>query len=543
MAPNTDTRVNIIAWFATQFGFSIDAATALYDVQALNDAQALSELDDDDAVANVCKAVGKDLGASVAELAATKLKLACFWIRHQYRTSREIGGTQRPLVKIKYGGEIDLLKQQKKEEAQWAAARTEPEYPSLTLDTATAAKSLDKAKTFLGKTRGVTGVPLLYVIRVALVPPDDDDDDPPFGEEKSKYVSIDMEMIARAPILSDEADTGDDDDSTSELEANGPFVPTFPVDSRKVWTILVACFGTSSAWQHVKKYADAQNGRQAWRTLHDHFFGGDKVNTMIADVLATLKALHYSGDRKNWTFDKFCTAHVDQHNRHAALAEYDVDPLQESLKIHYFEDGITDPSLAAVKTTILVDRSRFEDFDSVMKVYINFKRAQKPEAPAYQVRNVSAVQGRGGGRQGRGGRGRGGRGGSGGRPNGGIPQEEIDKVTTVEARYYTADEYAKFTPAEKQKLFQLMRAAKAAKNPARTSSNSTTIAELTSAVSAVSAAASAVSELTAASAKRAAADCGVSTDNDDYDNPSWGRNRDNPAVAGRQEHVPKKPRT
>ncbi len=47
----------------------------LHDVQALKDAQALSELDDDDAVANVCKAVGKDLGASVAKLAATKFKL------------------------------------------------------------------------------------------------------------------------------------------------------------------------------------------------------------------------------------------------------------------------------------------------------------------------------------------------------------------------------------------------------------------------------------------------------------------------------------
>ncbi len=57
-------------------------------MQALKDAQALSELDDDDAVANVCKAVGKDVGQSVAEIAAIKLKLACFWVRHQYRTSR-----------------------------------------------------------------------------------------------------------------------------------------------------------------------------------------------------------------------------------------------------------------------------------------------------------------------------------------------------------------------------------------------------------------------------------------------------------------------
>ncbi len=116
-------------------------------------------------------------------------------------------------------------------------------------------------------------------------------------------------------------------------------------------------------------------------------------------------------------------------------------------------------------------------------------------------------------------------------------------MTTVEACYYSPDEYAKFTLAKKQKHFQLMRAAKAAKSPAKTSSTSTTIAELTSAVSAVSAAASAVSELTAASVKRAAADCGVSTDNDDNGNPTWGRNRDNPAVAGHQEHVPKKPRT
>ncbi len=46
--------------------------TALHNVQALKDAQALSELDDD-AVANVCKAVGKDVGQSVAEIAATKL--------------------------------------------------------------------------------------------------------------------------------------------------------------------------------------------------------------------------------------------------------------------------------------------------------------------------------------------------------------------------------------------------------------------------------------------------------------------------------------
>jgi hypothetical protein len=87
-----------------------------------------------------------------------------------------------------------------------------------------------------------------------------------------------------------------------------------------------------------------------------------------------------------------------------------------------------------------------------------------------------------------------------------------------------------------------MRAAKATKSPAKTSSTSATVAESTSAVSTVSAAASAISELTAASTKHTAADCNMTNDSDANDQPGWGRNRDNPAVAGRQEHVPKKTR-
>jgi hypothetical protein len=113
MAPNSDTRENLNTWFTNEFGFTCNAATALHNVQALKDALALSELDDNDAIANVCKAVGKDVGQSVAEIAATKLKLTCFWIRHQYQTLRVIGGTQRPLVKIVYSGEIDRLQPQK----------------------------------------------------------------------------------------------------------------------------------------------------------------------------------------------------------------------------------------------------------------------------------------------------------------------------------------------------------------------------------------------------------------------------------------------
>jgi hypothetical protein len=137
----------------------------------------------------------------------------------------------------------------------------------------------------------------MYVTRVALIPKDEKDN-PPVGDEDTKYTFIDMETIARAPILSDNADIYDKD--PENLEAYGPFVPTFPTDAKKVWAILLACFSLSSTWQHVKKFASQQNGRQPWRTLHNHFFGGDKVNTMVANILLTLKSLHSSGDQRNF---------------------------------------------------------------------------------------------------------------------------------------------------------------------------------------------------------------------------------------------------
>jgi hypothetical protein len=109
MARDKDTRENFLAWYIQEFGFSTNAATALHNVQMLKDAKTLSELDND-AIANICKMVSKDTGQSVAKIAMTKLKLACFWIRHQIQTSREIGGTGRPLVEIPYSGTMDLLR-------------------------------------------------------------------------------------------------------------------------------------------------------------------------------------------------------------------------------------------------------------------------------------------------------------------------------------------------------------------------------------------------------------------------------------------------
>ncbi len=77
----------------------------------------------------------------------------------------------------------------------------------------------------------MTGVPLVYVIRVVLIP-EDKKDNPPLGEEETKHTSIDMETMACAPILSNKADIFDE--GLENLKTNRLFVPTFLTDTKKV---------------------------------------------------------------------------------------------------------------------------------------------------------------------------------------------------------------------------------------------------------------------------------------------------------------------
>jgi hypothetical protein len=112
----------------------------------------------------------------------------------------------------------------------------EPEYSPLTLDTASATKVFDKVKNLLARVCCMTGVPLVYVIRILFIP-EDKNNDPPFGEEDTKYTSVDIQMTAHAPILFDNANYEEEYETP---EAHGPFVPSFLTDTKKVWSILLA---------------------------------------------------------------------------------------------------------------------------------------------------------------------------------------------------------------------------------------------------------------------------------------------------------------
>ena len=64
-----------------------------------------------------------------------------------------------------------------------------------------------------------------------------------------------------------------------------------------------------------------------------------------------IQALVYKGDRRHFTFNKYVQLHVDQHNLNNDLSDYGVDPLAESMKIHWFHKGIRDKSMEPIKVS------------------------------------------------------------------------------------------------------------------------------------------------------------------------------------------------
>ncbi len=123
-----------------------------------------------------------------------------------------------------------------------------------------------------------TRFPLDYVTRVNIRGPYDGPVDAPedpraYGHQDSPYVSIDEELIARAPIL--RHDTPHDQLAASDenLEANGPFEKGFLLDSAEVFDILHTVWGKSTWWTHCKAFTKTKNGRQAFRTLHAQLLG------------------------------------------------------------------------------------------------------------------------------------------------------------------------------------------------------------------------------------------------------------------------------
>ena len=164
--------------------------------QLIKDEDALIELDDEQ-VESLCKTVrkpgGGEEGHQIPEMAMTRLQLLVYYAKHLDRTDR-LRFTTIDADHINLHT-LTAFKDQKKHEKDWHKQNPQHKLEAMHLDNNQAARSFDQAVTILRHIRGVTGVPLSYVIRHKLIPPHSADD-PACGKVGSTYTTFDEELEA-----------------------------------------------------------------------------------------------------------------------------------------------------------------------------------------------------------------------------------------------------------------------------------------------------------------------------------------------------------
>lgn len=172
-------------------------------------------------------------------------------------------------------------------------------------------------QTTLTLIRGVTGVPLVYVIRR--------DETPPEGEV---YASFDEDCIANAPLSG----------------------PAFDADARSVHLIIQPLVLGENAAQWISNAEEKKNGREDFLKLQAHFQGEGNSSRRIHDAEKLWNTLHYKNERA-LPFTTFLTKAQQMMNIYYRNKE----PKTMGAQVRWLLDKIQDPTLSATVASLNVD--------------------------------------------------------------------------------------------------------------------------------------------------------------------------------------------
>lgn len=335
-------------------------------------------------------------GFHVGDNAENNLKLMCYFLKHQIRTSRSLNFAD---VTVDNVTSLIELKQ----------AEDNHEDPTpIEFDTKDPMRSLEAVFEYLSQCRGITFIPLAYVVR-----PDTAVATDPNNDRKQWPTEID-EMIYRAPIL----------------DAQGNYTATFKKDRATVYLKLSNICKDPDIHAVIRQCARAKDGRQAYTLLRNRYLSASEVQTYMNKAHKLIHGSTYYGERRNFTFETYQQRHRDGHlilenlKRDGKIQE----GIDDASKVMYLTQGIKTTELDAVKNIINVTAALRTDFDGCVNLFRQsiLSRANNTS----QDRNGVKIAGVGIG----------------------TDSEKDSADMSIELRYYSQAEYRKLTPEQKMGL-------------------------------------------------------------------------------------------
>ena len=299
-------------------------------------------------------------GVAVSLRAENNLKLACYFLRHKHKTSRTVNANDITLANVR------ALHDSK----EWEDTQDNPSAPELT-PRPDWPKVFEAIQEWLKSCLGVTKIPLAYVIRA------NEDVQPEAADPPDGYDSVQEEMIARAPIL----------------DPAGNHTATFLSDCQRVWEKIAEIMRDHDCWTYVRPAQRSRNGRLAYLGLYDHYLGENNVDTMSTRTESRLEKTTYSGEKRNWNFEKYVKVHADQHAILEGLVDYGYAGIDERSKVRHLLKGIRTDKLDTIKSTIMANAQYRSDLSACVNLFKTFLEQMENKAGTPNLQVAAIHQG------------------------------------------------------------------------------------------------------------------------------------------------------
>ena len=397
--------------------FTNEVANTLIDSHSLNNLEALRRLRETD-IDSLCALVKRpggrivdpnnpnamiaNPGHQVSIQAVLNLKLTVYYLWYRYSTSR----VTTPANIMLDNGSIRSIEQ------RWKSAKDykEEALPAGkdVIDDKDWTKSIESLVDVLRGRKGTTGLPLAWCVR---------DNEAVAADPQDGWVTVEDEMINRAP-----------------MRVNNALTAEFKEDNQKVWDVLNSLTNGLSCRTHIDPYRTRKNGREAFFALKNHYCGEDHYNHLASTAVTNMANARYKGETSRSNFETYTRIHIESHNTLNKLKAAGAhEGIAELTKVQNFLKGIECSTLTSA-TGIVQGLPQYKNNFTACAAYL---RSEVQRLTAKQSVRVATVHAD-----------------SAGSVDGIVDADPIEAHQVV-LKYYSAEDYARFTGAARAKLHQL----------------------------------------------------------------------------------------
>ena len=300
-------------YLSTVLHFNVHQRNALYE-QGVPDLDGLRVLSDED-IHSMCTNIrriplapvppagrgGRGAGAagqqaSIPQVKERILKILAWYLRHLVRIQRDFDEDAVTEDFLRLAGDVKEMEEE--------ARKKKRDIPVKMKSSANIRTTLDELDNYFMSSLAANGAPLSYVLRDSVASEEWDGD----GGFVANFDS--REMVAHSPHTP----------------------PFYRNNNAKVWHAIQQVMRDTEGWPWISMFKRARDGRAAYFAIKAHSLGLSSRSTIKEKAEAAIDNTYYDGNKKHFSFEKYCSIH---NGAHKDLADYN-DVMEEDKKVRKF---------------------------------------------------------------------------------------------------------------------------------------------------------------------------------------------------------------